>query len=95
MIGLLRRSMYGTRDAPLNWQTQITNVLKQLGFRAGKSQPCVFVNKERGIIIVVHVDDFACVGAQNDLQWLMGGTEASLRVLAPHARAGGGRVQER
>ena len=36
-VGLLHRSLYGTRDAPLNWEMAIRDVMVQLGFQQGRS----------------------------------------------------------
>ena len=36
---LLKR-LYGTRDAATNWSQAYTTILEELGFRAGKSNPC-------------------------------------------------------
>ena len=37
VIGVLRKAMYGTREAPLCWQQHITRYLTQLGFQAGSA----------------------------------------------------------
>ena len=37
VVGRLLKSLYGTRDAPLNWELQIQKVMLALGFKQGKS----------------------------------------------------------
>ena len=42
MCGLLRVSLYGTRDAAQNWEEEFAGTLQELGFRKGKSSPLRF-----------------------------------------------------
>ena len=42
MAGELQYNMYGTRDAAQNWQEEFSDMLKRIGFSAGRSSPCVF-----------------------------------------------------
>ncbi len=70
MVGLLKKAMYGTRDAPQSWQAHVTSVLKQLGFCAGRANPCLFRHGARDILVLVHVDDFLCAGSPADLHWV-------------------------
>ena len=70
MVGLLKRAMYGTRDAPQCWQEHVKGVLEELGFAARKANPCVFRHRTRNLVISVHVDDFICAGPRADLDWV-------------------------
>ena len=40
--GKLRVSMYGTRDAALNWSLEYSNTLKASGYKQGVANPCLF-----------------------------------------------------
>ena len=40
--GMLKKSLYGTRDAALNWSLEYTRVILLLGFVKGSSSPCTF-----------------------------------------------------
>ncbi|CAE7377600.1 unnamed protein product, partial [Symbiodinium necroappetens] len=60
MVGLLKRSLYGTRDAPSKWEKAIKDALEGLGFRQGRSNPCLYF----------HGDDFTVVGSYEELKWL-------------------------
>ena len=62
MCGKLRVSMYGTRDAAMNWATEYGETLKQAGFVQGKSSACLFYHKARDVAVMVHGDDFVAVG---------------------------------
>ena len=35
-VGHLRMSLYGTRDAAMNWQEEVAKEMQKLGFRCGK-----------------------------------------------------------
>ena len=69
MCGLLEKSLYGTRDAALNWSEAYTQALLELGFAKGEANPCSFVNAEAGLETVVHGDDFLTIGPEDALQW--------------------------
>ena len=38
-VGQLRMSLYGTRDAALNWQDEVAKELRRLGFMRGRCNP--------------------------------------------------------
>ena len=42
VVGLLKKAMYGTRDAAQNWALEYSQTLKDLGFIQGKASPCHF-----------------------------------------------------
>lgn len=67
---LLLRSLYGTRDAALNWAECYTSKLLALGFSKGASSPCTFFHEGRGIRLAVHGDDFVSEAPAADLKWL-------------------------
>ena len=62
MCGKLRVSMYGTRDAAMNWATEYGEKLKQAGFLQGRSSACLFYHKANDVAVMVHGDDFVAVG---------------------------------
>merc|ERR1711989_3021 len=53
MCGLLKKAMYGTRDAAQNWEMEYTEMLRELGFKQGVSSPCIFYHLGRQLRIVV------------------------------------------
>ena len=75
MCGKLRVSMYGTRDAAMNWATEYGETLKKAGFVQGKTSPCLFFHEAKNVAIMVHGDDFVAVGDPANLA----STEAALR----------------
>ena len=62
VVGKLRKSMYGTRDAPQIWGKVVQNTLENLGYAQSVYQPAVYYSREKDVMIIVHVDDFLCVG---------------------------------
>ena len=68
MCGMLNVSMYGTRDAALNWANEYGDTLKAAGFKQGVANPCLFWNPATDVAIMVHGDDFVGVGSPEDLK---------------------------
>ena len=64
-VGLLQMSLYGTRDAAMNWQEEVARVMKEWGFTRGLYNPCLYYHPEWEIKTLVHGDDFASVGARD------------------------------
>ena len=89
MIGRLLKSMYGTRDAPQNWQAYMTEVLIEMGFAQCKTHPSIYRHATADIQLIVHVDDIAAIGFPTDLAWvreqLLKRFECTSRVLGPDA----------
>ena len=69
-VGLLKRSLYGTRDAPSNWEKAIKDALEGLDFGQGRSNPCLYFHEEKSLRLNVHGDDFTVVGSYEELKWL-------------------------
>ena len=69
MCGELHKPMYGTRDAAQNWEFEYSEFMEGVGFKRGKSSPCVFHHPERGVRAVIHGDDFTILGNTSDLDW--------------------------
>ena len=67
--GRLVNTLYGTRDAPLAWQTVVRSDMKMLGFDECKVTNGVFLHRERDLRAVAHVDNFLVSGEMQDLSW--------------------------
>ena len=74
------RSMYGTRDAAQNWEAAYTKFVTDCGFEVGTTTPCIFNHKERDLRAVIHGDDFAILGTEQEFKWLRDRTEATFDV---------------
>ena len=70
LCGKFNFSMYGTRDAAQNWQSEYSQRLIDSGFTRGRVSPCVFHNVSRGIRTFVHGDDYVSVGLPEQLKWM-------------------------
>ena len=51
----LKQSLYGLKQALMNWHCKIKTAFEDIGFVESLSEPCVFISKE--IIILVYVYD--------------------------------------
>ncbi len=86
--GKLRVSMYGTRDAAVNWEACYAELLTENGFRRGKASTCLYFHPRKQLRLAVHGDDFACGGPLCHLRWLMcvldGKFEATHKIMGEH-----------
>ena len=71
-VAKLNLSLYGTRDAALNWTNAYTTFLQKIGSTKGLASPCNFHHAGREISLTVHGDDFTSTGTAKDLNWLDG-----------------------
>ncbi len=58
--GLLRKTVYSTRDAAQNWELGYTDMMLEAGFRQGSHSACVFYREQKNVRVVVHGDDSQC-----------------------------------
>jgi Reverse transcriptase (RNA-dependent DNA polymerase) len=64
------RSLYGLKQSARDWNTLCKSVLKQLGFRQSLADPCLFTHPEKGITLLVYVDDIAAAAKDTTaLHW--------------------------
>ena len=66
-MGRLKKAMYGTRDAPAAWQSEVERTMKEAGFKQSPTTPWVYFNEAINVRVVVHVDDFLCTGPEPGL----------------------------
>ena len=67
--GILRKAMYGTRDAAQNWEHEYIEFMEDDGFHKSRASPCMFYHQERDIRVVIHGDDFTMLGNEVELDW--------------------------
>ena len=70
VVGKLKKSMYGTRDAPQIWAEHVRKTLESHGYKQSIYQPAVYYHPKKTVLIVVHVDDFLCTGDGKELEEL-------------------------
>ena len=61
-IGLMKKSMYGTRDAASNWERDWQEHVKKWGFQLGLSPKNLFHHKENLVSGLTNGDDFVLTG---------------------------------
>ena len=69
-VGLLKMSLYGTRDAAANFQREVGSFMQGIGFIRGKYNPCTYWHPRRGLKTLVHGDDFVTQGDRTQAAWL-------------------------
>ena len=80
MVGLLKMSLYGTRDAAANFQEEVRKVMVGLGFTQSKYSPSVYWHQARGLKTLVHGDDFITSGSREDAKWFKEGLEKRFEI---------------
>ena len=66
-VGLLLKSLYGTRDAAKNFQEEVKRFLIGLGLNIGKYNTSTFFHAKRNLKLLVHGDDFVSTGTRKGL----------------------------
>lgn len=61
----LKKSIYGLPNASKDWNSCVTKVLIQLGFKQCISDPCVFVKPD--LIVGLYVDDLLVIGIKENV----------------------------
>ena len=88
-------SLYGTRDAAMNWQEEVAREMHKLGFKRGQYNPCLYYHPQRNLRTFLHGDDFATVGTRPEVQWFKSSLEKRFEIktqcIGPGAVAGGWR----
>ena len=69
-VGRLVKSMYGCRNAGVNWEREVARVMDKNGFRHGPGSPCVYWHPRRRVRCLVHGDDFVSEGRLEYIQWM-------------------------
>ena len=69
LVGLLQMSLYGTRDAAVNFQAEVAKLMTSLGFRQGKYNPCTYWHQKKNLKTMVHGDDFVTSGTREQTEW--------------------------
>ena len=67
----LKRSIYGLKQSPRQWNKVIDGYLKEQGFRPSICEPCVYIRRHTGTrlpeIITLSVDDLLLIGESTNL----------------------------
>ncbi|KAL3634979.1 hypothetical protein CASFOL_022033 [Castilleja foliolosa] len=70
-VCLLRKSLYGLRQAPRQWNKRFDQFMVSIGFKKSKYDNCVYLNGKSSwnskIILLLYVDDILIVAKRRDL----------------------------
>ena len=64
----LKRALYGLRNAPKLWQEHFAACMKKNGFERMKSDPNLYVHKEKRLYVLAYVDDLMFFGSKPDVE---------------------------
>ena len=70
MVGLLQKSLYGTRGAAANFQREVKKFMREQGFVVGTYNVSTFYHRQRGLRVMVDGDDFISTGSRESLSWI-------------------------
>lgn len=71
MCGRLLKSMYGTRDAAMNWEEEHTDHHIKHGFIPRAASPCALYTPTEDIACVVHGYDLNYLADEDDVDWIV------------------------
>ncbi|GJQ73732.1 hypothetical protein Trydic_g14066 [Trypoxylus dichotomus] len=76
MVCLLKRSLYGLKQAAKSWNDAIHTTLMSMQFQQSKADPCLYTKKENGKshYLLIYVDDLI-VASKNDIRLNKGNIE--------------------
>ena len=60
-VCLLKKSLYGLRQAPRQWNLRFDVYMTEIGYRKSDFDPCVYINN--GIYLLLYVDDILIFGS--------------------------------
>ena len=78
--GLLLVSLYGTRDAASNWESELSGFLVNYGLVKGKASTCLFWSKDGNLTAAVHGDDITVEGSRQNVEALTAAVEAKYEI---------------
>lgn len=84
----LKRSIYGLKQSPRNWNQKFCSFLTEFGLKVSKSDRCFYYNDEREIYIIIYVDDaLAAAESSNDLEDLVKFLKENLEIVKLDGRS--------
>ena len=94
VVGLLKLSLYGTRDAAANFQQEVRRFMQREGFTQSRYNPQLYWHRGRNIKTLVHGDDFITSAAPQDAQWLQGRLGARFEIKSDIIGSGEAETKE-
>lgn len=53
----LNRALYGLKQAGRLWNQKLDLALNKFGLKKSKSEPCIYFNDDRSLLVAIYVDD--------------------------------------
>ncbi len=53
----LDKALYKLRDLPALWYNNFLTILKKLGLVGYTEEPCLFINKQKKLLVVFYIND--------------------------------------
>jgi hypothetical protein len=83
----LKKALYGLIEASRLWNEELTKTLIAAGFTQSVMDPCLYIHKEKNLLLCVYVDDLLLsYQLPEDLQWLSDVLES--KYGAPRVQSG-------
>ena len=68
VVGVLKQSLFGTRDAAVNFQREVKAMMENAGLTQLNYNASLYCNSKTGVRVMVHGDDFVAVGARDEVE---------------------------
>lgn len=62
----LNKALYGLKQAPNAWHKRFDTIMEQLGFNHLKSDPCIYANTKKDVIVSIYVDDGLIISKERE-----------------------------
>ncbi|UYV65566.1 hypothetical protein LAZ67_3004717 [Cordylochernes scorpioides] len=63
----LKKAIYGLKQAGMTWHAKLDSVLKEMGLEQMKTDNCVYIKREEGVLLVaIYVDDLIIAAERED-----------------------------
>ncbi|UYV78459.1 hypothetical protein LAZ67_16001473 [Cordylochernes scorpioides] len=63
----LKKAIYGLKQAGMTWNAKLDSVLKEMGLEQMKTDNCVYIKREEGVLLVaIYVDDLIIAAERKD-----------------------------
>jgi len=80
----LNKAIYGLKQAGRLWNFKINDTLLELGFNRCKSEPCVYIKKDRNnniiCILAIYVEDILIAGKNKEINKIREGIKSKFEL---------------
>lgn len=77
----VRKSLYGLKQAARDWYKTCSKELLKMGFEQSSADPCLFTIRDKGLIVLVYVDDISIAAPKlEDIKWFKRQLSATFKI---------------